>query len=188
MPAGQRAPNENIFFALLPDDTEIQRLTSEATQCMLSAGLTVRRTDVTRLHVTLAFLGTGLDNRKLSAACWAADQVHLPAFDVRFDRAMSFGRSNGPFVLTGRIDDDDLAPVYGLRTALIHALADQGIRLKAAYRPHMTLSYSRRPHVAEHAITPIAFPGRAFHLMRSHAGQSRHERLASWPLADSPAR
>ncbi len=110
-PTGQGAPNHNIFFALLPDEADVPRLMSEATQCMHSAGLTVRRNDVARLHVTLVFLGSALDDRALSAACWAADSVHMSAFDVRFNRAMTFGRSNGPFVLAGQIDDDDLAPI-----------------------------------------------------------------------------
>ena len=152
---------------------------------MRSAGLAVRRTDVVRLHVTLAILGAALDNRTLSAAGWAADRVSLPAFDARFDRAMTFGRADGPFVLTG---EAGLTPVRRLRPALAQALADQGFRAGSTYRPHMTLSYGRRRHVAEHPITPLAFPVRAFHLVRSHVGLSRHERLASWPLTHPPVR
>ena len=182
MPAGQGAPNENVFFALLPDETDTPRVTGEAAQCMRSAGLAVRRTDVVRLHVTLAILGAALDNRTLSMAGWAADRVSLPAFDARFYRAMTFGRSDGPFVLTGQAG---LMPVRRLRTALAYALADQGLRVRSTYQPHMTLSYGRRRHVAEHAIPPLAFPVQAFHLVRSHVGLSRHERLASWPLTDS---
>ena len=202
MPAGQRVRNAdvrnadvrnegarkvnarkvNVFFALQPDAADAQRVRGEAMQCMQAAGLAVRRTDVARLHVTLAILGAALDDRLLSAAGWAADRVSLPAFDARFDRAMTFGRSDGPFVLTGQAG---LAPVCRLRTALAQALADQGFRTKASYRPHMTLSYGCRRHVAEHAIPPLAFPVQAFHLVRSHVGLSRHERLASWPLTDS---
>ena len=183
MPAGRGT--QRFFFALLPDEADTSRVTAEASHCMRATGLAVRPSDVARLHVTLVILGTALDSHTLTAAGWAADRVRLPAFHARFDQALTFGASDGPFVLTSQTG---LAPVCRLRTALAQTLADQGFGTKASYWPHMTLGYGRRRHVDAHAITPLGFPVRAFHLVCSHVGLSRHDRLASWPLTEPAGR
>jgi 2'-5' RNA ligase len=175
-------PRHTWFFALRPGAADAARIDAVAARLMALHGVTGKRTGPDRLHVTLDLVGhDDLAADTLAAASAAADAVRLPAFDARFDAAMTFDAPSGPFVLLG---GGGLDAVRALRTALGCALADQGLKLPLPYEPHLTLGYDPRHRVARTPIEPLAFRCTGFSLVRSHIGLSRHEVLRSWPLGD----
>jgi 2'-5' RNA ligase len=155
----------------------------EAKARVRASGLAGRVFDAARLHVTLEFLGR-INEAQCVCACRAAETVHNAALDLVFDRALSFDTPSRPFVLTGGAALD---PVRRLRAVLASALADHGFQPRAAYIPHMTLCYDRSRKVAEHVVAPLGFHAGTIDFMVSHVGQSRHERIASWPLVERAA-
>ena len=111
----------------------------------------------------------------------------MPAFEVQFDRVFSFSGSprSKPLILTG---GDGAAVLVTLNRALVAALQKEWLKIAAnpGYTPHMTLLYSARS-LAEQPIPPVFWRVEGFALIRSHAGQSRHEVLARWDLPSSAA-
>jgi 2'-5' RNA ligase len=112
-------------------------------------------------------------------ACEAAADVRAPAFEVLFDRSVSFrGRpGNRPFVLVG---DEGLERLRSFRRTLGVAMAGKGFRYLANkdFTPHVTLLHAERS-VEEHPIEPICWTVNEFVLIRSMHG---HVQLARWPL------
>jgi len=165
------------FFAVRPGEADAARIDTLADALLASHGVAGYRVGAARLHITLEEVAPEL----VDAACRAADTVRLPAFDVRFDTAMTFG-SGGPFVLLGAKETDGLDALRELRTVLGCAMADRGFRPQRSFEPHMTLCYDSRSRVARVAIEPVTFRATEFALVKSHLGQSRHEVLRTWPL------
>jgi 2'-5' RNA ligase len=134
-----------------------------------------------RLHVTLFFLdgGSSSAERILRLACEAAQEVHMPSFEVSFDRIASFRGSTDrhPFVLLG---DDGLSRLRLLRRTLGDAMVRNGLKhlVKADFTPHITLLYDKRK-VEEQPIEPIFWTVSEFVLIHSMCG---HTHLAQWPL------
>lgn len=157
-------------------------MAEEARERVRASGLTGRVFDAARLHVTLEFLGR-MSEAQCVLACRAAEAVHEEVLDLVFDRALTFDTPSRPFVLTGGAMLD---PVRRLRAVLADALAEHGFQPRAAYTPHMTLCYDRSRKVPGHAIAPLGFHASTMDFMVSHVGQSRHERVASWPLELKP--
>lgn len=168
------------FFALRPAAEDAVRLDDLARRLRASHGVAKGVQGADRLHVSLDPVGDDVDRPVLEAACRAADAVRMPAFDVRFDAAVSYAGPSGPFVLVG---GDGLEAVRSLRLALACALADQGFKPKRQFEPHMTLAYDADRRVGHTPIAPIAFRATEFALVKSHVGFSRHEVLRAWPLA-----
>lgn len=168
------------FFALRPDAVEAALIDAFAERLMASHGVSGKPIGPGRLHITLHCIGHDIDEATVAAACRAADTVRLSAIDVRFDTAMSFKGSSGPFVLRGGAG---LEGVHRLHTVLGCALADQGFKLAPSYTPHMTLCYDPQRHVASFAIEPIGFRASEFVLIKSHVGFSRHALMRRWELA-----
>lgn len=181
----QPAPRHSWFLALRPAEADAQRIDAFADMLMAAQGVSGNRVGPDRLHITLDAIGHDVDEPVVAAACRAADAVRTPAFDVRFDAAMSFAGPSGPFVLLDGerpAASNGLHAVRALRLTLGCALADQGFVPPRAYEPHMTLCYDPHHRVARAAIEPVGFRATEFVLIRSHVGLSRHEVLRSWPL------
>jgi RNA 2',3'-cyclic 3'-phosphodiesterase len=90
----------------------------------------------------------------------AGDAVAAGAFDVVFDRAMSFP-SSGTYVLRGGAG---VAQLAAFRQSLGLAMGHAGLLVKRSFTPHMTVLYDRHP-VAEHAIEPITWTAKEFVLI-----------------------
>jgi 2'-5' RNA ligase len=117
----------------------------------------------------------------------AAAHVLMPAFDVKFDRAMSFAGSpkNKPFVLRGdEASHDGLAALMAFQKAFYLAMCRaglQGPRANAKFAPHVTLMYdplSVKPQLVE----PVSWLAHDFVLVHSLLGQTKHIHLGRWPV------
>jgi 2'-5' RNA ligase len=142
-----------------------------------------RSIGVSRLHVTLSYLGDyiGVPEDIVAAAIKAAASVRAAPFDVTFDRAMSFhGRPrNRPLVLLG---DDGVAALTTFQQTLDRALQKAGLAVaNSHYTPHVTLLYDNR-FVPPGTIEPIRWTVSEFVLMHSLLGRTRHVPLARWSL------
>jgi len=167
------------FFALRPSPLEAQRVYEEAGQLLTARGVSGRRIDAARLHITLEFLGDDVGDEVLQRACAAADAVTFPGFALHFDALMTFPIGSAPLVLVGSAGLDD---VRKLHADLATALRDRGFKPKRSFEPHLTLCYDPRHRLARTAVDAIGFEARKIHLVKSHLGKSLHEVVRSWPL------
>ena len=168
-----------LFFAILPDAHAAQEIAS------LGATLDKRhriggqplRPD--RLHITLHVIGEYDETPQAAvlAARQAGDAVLADAFDVVFDRAMTFIGAKA-YVLGG---GDGVEQVKAFWLKLGIQLANIQPIKKSSFTPHMTLSYMGRA-VVEHPIEPIRWTAREFVLINSHVGDTYHEVVGRWPL------
>lgn len=180
MPATDR-----LFFALFPPASTAAQVYALQQDLRVRHGLWGRALAMDRLHVALCHLGDydGLPNTIVAKAREAASLVHAPAFDVMFDRALSFsGRPrNRPFVLHSH---DGAHGVQDFQRQLGLAMASCGLgKLVRPYTPHMTLLYDTAD-VAEHSIEPIVWRCTEFRLVHSMLGQTRHISLGDWQFSE----
>jgi 2'-5' RNA ligase len=123
----------------------------------------------------------------VEAAKDVATKIVMPAFDVTFDRAMSFaGRPrNRPFVMRGtEKHDDGLAALMAFQKTMYLAMCRaglQGPRANAKFAPHVTLMYDSQG-VPEQAVDPICWSANDFVLVHSLLGQTKHIHVGRWPL------
>ena len=182
---GARKPGQPLlhtwFFALRPTIEDARRIRAFAEELLSSHGVSGKRIDAERLHITLELVGHDVDDAVVEAACRAADAISSPVIEARFDAAMTFSAPSGPLVL---LATEGLDEVRGLRTALGCAMADRGFAPPRSYEPHMTLCYDAKHRLARTRIEPIGFQAREFALVKSYIGFSRHEVLRTWQLAD----
>src|SRR5688572_28288957 len=89
MPAGS---GQRLFFALWPSD-EFRGQIALATEA-LARGSGGRVILPENLHVTLLFLGQVLPSQLASVQQAGSACAHSPGFDLTFDRAETWGRSN----------------------------------------------------------------------------------------------
>ena len=178
--AGERSPY-SLFFSIFPksdDATVLARLASALGQ---AHGLTGKPLLPHRMHITLHDLGgyTELPQDIVDAAMRAGDAMAFDAFDVVFDRAMSYP-SSGTYVLVG---GDGTRQLTVFHESLGEEMRSQGLRVKRSFTPHMTLMYDRHA-VAEHAIESVCWAAHEFVLIRSHVGKGIYDVLGRWPLAE----
>jgi RNA 2',3'-cyclic 3'-phosphodiesterase len=181
LPGFDLAPPHTLFFAVLPPASDLPRIEQRAQALLLQDGLTGKPIRADRRHVTLMSLGSydgAVPQDLVDAASAVASALVMPAFEVVFDRALSF-KGSSAFVLRG---DDDNAPINAFRQALSQALTRAGLRHQPSNIAHMTLTYGDR-HIPEHHIEPIRIAVEAFVLINSLVGQSVHQHLGRWPLA-----
>jgi RNA 2',3'-cyclic 3'-phosphodiesterase len=167
-----------LFFAVVPDvDTSLQ-IRRLAGALKRANKFDAKIIEPDRLHISLFFLG-GWPNPVAGTACEAAAEIRAPAFEVLFDRSVSFrGRpGNRPFVLVG---EKGLERLRSFRRTLGAAMAGKGLRYQANkdFTPHITLLYAGR-NVEEQPIEPISWTVNEFVLIRSLHG---HVHIARWPL------
>jgi 2'-5' RNA ligase len=178
-------PIEGLFFAVLPDAGAAERITALARDLREAHALRGKVLELTRLHVSLHYLGgyEGLPQGVAAAAIEAAAAVVMPSFDVLFDRAASFrGRAgNHPYVLQGGDGVVGLLALHGLLgTALQRVGLGRWVRRQCL--PHITMLYDHDT-IANHPVEPIGWTVREVVLVRSlygdsHGRQGRHEYLA----------
>ena len=127
-------PTDRLFFALFPSDEAIPQIVKTALQLRDDHGLTGKSLSNDRLHVTLHHVGDyagGLPHGLVEEVQEAASKVAATAFDVTFDRAMSFlGRPrNKPFVLRGNESSDGgLAALMAFQKAFYLAMCRAGLQ------------------------------------------------------------
>jgi 2'-5' RNA ligase len=178
-------PADRLFFALLPDAESARRIAVLTQQLRSEHALKGKPLPVERLHVTLYFLGdfAGLPLGIVTGASKAASSLAVPAFEVAFDRVMSFSgnRRGRPLVLRG---GGELNALIDFQHILALAMSKEGLKPAdhSGFTPHVTLLYDERG-VAEHTVEPIRWTANEFVLVRGAIGQGRYEMLARWSLA-----
>ena len=172
----------SLFFALLPnaqDATSIEALGERMNSQHALKGTPVQ---AHRLHVTLFDLGgyAQVPPDTVAQASSAAAAVAAPAFDIVFDKAMSY--TKGALVLCAD-DEKNTTALMAFRQRLGEALADAGLKPSRAFTPHMTLAYARRK-LEKHALeAPVKWTAGSLVLIDSHVGEGVHEVLGRWPEA-----
>jgi 2'-5' RNA ligase len=178
-------PTDRLFFALLPDAAsalEIEKLAQKLRGDNVLKGAPIAQE---RLHVTLFFVGdfAGLSQDVVASASRAAASLTVQAFDVSFDRVLSFkgGTGHRPLVLGG---SDGLNALVEFQRTLTTALAREGVKPadhSKSFTPHVTLLYDAKG-VAEQAVAPICWRAEKFVLIRSLIGRNNYSQLARWPF------
>ncbi len=176
---------DNIFFAVRPDAAAAGQIHDIANLIGAELGMRARLLDRLCLHVTLHGVGEyeGLPRSKIAQAIEAAGFVSMPAFEIGFDRAMSFVNNgqNRPLVLRG---SDGHAELRRLHRLLGEAMRRAGLwrTVRSSFNPHVTLLYDSQT-VAERPVPPVRWTVREFVLIHSPQGHSRHNRLGRWELS-----
>jgi 2'-5' RNA ligase len=183
-------PTDRLFFALFPSEEAIPQIVKTSQNLRDQHGLTGKSLSNDRLHVTLHHVGDyagGLPNGLVEAAQNVAARIAMPAFDVTFDRAMSFaGRPrNRPFVLRGNEKHGGgLAALMAFQKTMYLAMCRvglQGPRANAKFAPHVTLMYDDQG-IAEQAVEAVSWSAHDFVLVHSLLGQTKHIHLGHWPI------
>ena len=182
-------PTDRLFFALFPSEEAIPQIVRISQKLRDQNGLTGKSLSNDRMHVTLHHVGDyagGLPDGLVEAAQNVASMIAMPAFDVTFDRAMSFsGRPrNRPFVMRGNErSDGGLAALMVFQKTMYLAMCRaglQGPRANAKFAPHVTLMYDDQA-IAEQAVEPVSWTAHDFVLVHSLLGQTKHIHLGRWP-------
>ncbi len=108
----------------------------------------------------------------------------MAPFDVVFDRAVSFNRTDRPPPVVLRPSNDPTALVTFHRR-IGDAMRKTGLcrQVTSRFTPHITLLYDHHV-VKERSIEAVRFKVRDFALVHSLLGRSRYIELARWPLRD----
>jgi RNA 2',3'-cyclic 3'-phosphodiesterase len=176
-----RQPNR-MFFALWPDETT--RAACDAAARRLRARLQPggRPERAERLHATLLFLGDDVPANEEAAAHEAAGKLRSRPFTLTLDRAGSFPRRRSLWWLgCQQTPPEALALSDGLRAALRIA----GVRYDLkAFTPHVSILRDAGQALAPTPIEPIAWPVRAFVLVRSRLDvqPAQYHVVSQWPL------
>ena len=175
---------DNIFFAVCPDEAAAAQIHDITKSIGVEFRLRGRLLDRLCLHITLHGVGEyeGLPRSRIAQANEAARSISMPAFDVGFDRAMSFGSNgqNRPLVLRGSVGHAELRRLHRL---LGEAMRRVGLwrTVRSSFTPHVTMLYDSRT-VAERPVPPVRWTVREFVLVHSPQGHSRHYHLGRWEL------
>ena len=178
-------PTDRLFFALFPDAPAAERIARLARVQRSEHGLHGQPLLTERLHVTLHHVGdhAGLPADVVAQAGEAAASLAVPAFELAFDRVVSFRKARQmPFVLRGA---EGASPLMDFQAALGTALKKAGLGrwVASSYTPHVTLLYDDHA-VPEQAVEPITWTAREFVLVHSLLGRTQHVHLARWALPD----
>lgn len=176
-------PTDRLMFLLYPDPATAERIAAEALRLRQAHGLRGQPLQTDRFHVTLHHLGdyVGLPADVVRKGEAAGAALPAAAFDVAFDRAMSFANrpGNNPFTLQG---GEGVQALVGFQQKLALEMAKVGLKPDKAFVPHVTLLYDGQV-VAAQDIAPIRWTVERFVLVQSKLGQTRHIVLNSWDLA-----
>ncbi|MGJ7499573.1 2'-5' RNA ligase family protein [Variovorax sp. ZT5P49] len=176
-----------LFLALLPDTQDAATIAALGERMNSQHTLKGTLVEAHRLHVTLFDLGdyAQVPADKVAQASNAAASVPVPAFDVVFEKAMSYAK--GALVLCAD-DEANVSALRVFRQRLGEALADAGLKPSRSFTPHMTVAYARRK-LEKHALeAPVRWTAASLVLIDSHVGEDVHEVLGRWPAAaQSPA-
>ncbi|SDX58607.1 2'-5' RNA ligase [Variovorax sp. YR634] len=169
-----------LFFALLPDMQDAAMIAALGERMNSQHALKGTLVEAHRLHVTLFDLGdyAQVPADKVAQASNAAASVPVPAFDVAFEKSMSYAK--GALVLCAD-DEENVSALRIFRQRLGEALADAGLKPSRSFTPHMTVAYARRK-LEKHALeAPVRWTAGSLVLIDSHVGEGVHEVLGRWP-------
>jgi 2'-5' RNA ligase len=169
-----------LFFALLPDTQDATTIAALGERMNSQHALKGTLVEAHRLHVTLFDLGdyAQVPADKVAQASNAAASVPVPAFDVVFEKSMSY--TKGALVLCAD-DEENVSALRAFRQRLGEALADAGLKPSRSFTPHMTVAYARRK-LEKHALeAPVRWAAGSLVLIDSHVGEGVHEVLGRWP-------
>lgn len=170
----------SLFLALLPHTQDATSVAALGERMNSQHALKGTLVEAHRLHVTLFDLGdyAQVPADKVAQASNAAASVVVPAFDVVFEKAMSY--TKGALVLCADAEEN-IAALKTFRQRLGEALADSGLKPSRAFTPHMTVAYARRK-LEKHALeAPVRWTAGSLVLIDSHVGEGVHEVLGRWP-------
>jgi 2'-5' RNA ligase len=178
--------SDRLFFALVPEPLVARRIHRLASGLRRDLGLSGALIPPERLHVSLYGLDdhAGLPAGLVEAARDAAGRVSEVAFEVAFDRLMSFS-GNGAVVL---VASDNMPEIRRFWESLGFAMEATPLAPYAkaaadnALTPHMTLLYDHDVIVPKREILPIRWRVSDFVLVHSRLGQGRHVYLGRWSL------
>lgn len=179
----------SLLLALLPHTQDAASVAALGERMNSQHALKGTLVQAHRLHVTLFDLGgyAQVPADTVAQASNAAASLAAPAFDVVFEKAMSFAK--GALVLCADADDN-ISPLRAYRQRLGEALADAGLKPSRSFTPHMTVAYARRK-LEKHALeAPVRWGAGSLVLIDSHVGEGVHEVLGCWPdgaRASAPA-
>ncbi|PLP56484.1 hypothetical protein CYK37_25725 [Mesorhizobium loti] len=181
-PPRPKKPERLILMTLLETPIASQAL-EIASEIQTANGFQAKLRPLTHLHISLQHIR---DDRRLRekyvfAAKCAANSISADAFDVCFDRIVTFpaGRPDRrATVLLG-----GSTPLMDLQRRLGVALISNGLRGVLSFKPHITLFYSSRSVVPQH-VDPLHFTIRTFSLVHSERGLTRYNILESWLMPE----
>lgn len=185
-------PRYGLFVAIFPADPVRSALGALNLALKGRHGLAGTPVGDSRLHVTLADLGEHVEFEPgfVESVIEALSRVKAPAFEVGFDRAMSFQRKGSnahPFVLCPS-DGCELSQLLDLRSDIVQALGHarlsraQRAELARPFNPHMTFRYDHNL-VAVHEVDAPRWTATEFVLVKSLIGATVHVPLQIWPLS-----
>lgn len=171
-------PERLILMVLLETPVGSQAL-EIASEIQAANGIQAKLRPLEHLHISLQHIRDDkrLREKYVFAAKCAANSVSADAFDVCFDRIVTFpgGRPDRrATVLLG-----GSTPLMDLQRRLGVALISNGLRGTLSFNPHITLFYSSRPVVPQQ-IDPLRFTVRRFSLVHSERGLTKYNILESW--------
>ena len=175
---GPRKPFK-LFFALFPEPEIAEAISSLRSRLDRQHDIGGQPLRTERLHITLHVLGEydELPEADVVSARTVGDAVVASAFDVVFDRALTFRGSEAYVLRVGEGIED----IVAFWQSLGIAIADVRPYKKSPFTPHMTLSYRGRT-MTEHTVAPIRWTVKEFVLINSHVGDTYHEVMGRWPL------
>jgi 2'-5' RNA ligase len=178
--------HDRLFWGLVPASHDGQRIFQLANGWRDELGLTGRLLAPARLHVSLYALGdyAGIPQGLVDAARQAGDAVRLQAFDVTFDRVMSFHRKDRKRAFVLR-PGAKIAALSEFHSVLGEKMKSAGLArwVTPHFTPHMTLLYDRRM-IAEQSVEAVCWHIDGFVLIHSLVGRSQHIHLARWKLEE----
>lgn len=177
-PLRRRLNPHTLFYAIFPPPGPAAQITRQRQGLGAELGWRGGEVATDRLHITLYPIWGGDEPPPpwlVEAAREAAGLIAAAPFEIVFDRVASFT----PIVLLPR----ESQPLTALHGALGAALAKVGlpIRRTSRFAPHISLLYGQR-RIEERAVDPVTWTVRAFTLVHSLVGQTRHVRLGQWTL------
>lgn len=182
-------PTKRVFFALFPDDNTVRHLAKLAGRLRSASRLGGNVLRAESFHVTLFHIDDYVEVPPdiVARARQAGSLICAPAFELGFDRAVSFlrGERNKPFVL--RCSDANVA-LLDLQQELLSAMRSAGLKIPRQnnFVPHLTLLYDEKI-IGELAIARVGWRVREFALVLSHLNESRYDILGSWQLQEPVA-
>lgn len=167
-----------LFFALWPDASLQQAFYQSGLKLYQRCG--GHRTRRENIHLTLAFLGP-VEAGRMQSIIAVADQIKLPAFDLRFTR-LGWWRQNQ---VAWAAMDDMPRPLLDLVKQLQLGLSAVGFRFdERKYLPHITLLRKANCPSGVIETQPIAWPAKSFVLVRSilRENGAHYTIVQRWPL------
>lgn len=150
-----------------------------ASKIQAANGFQAKLLQLKRLHISLQHIRDDkrLRQKYVFAAKRAANAVVAEAFDVCFDRIVTFPAGRPDRRATVLLGGG--TALMDLQRRLGAALISNGLRGALSFNPHITLFYSPRSVVPQQ-VDPLHFTIRTFSLVHSERGLTKYNILESW--------